>query len=325
LYIFTNDITMNEQAWANCVFFNDTVAKKYGVYEELGVDNFYDMVNDGNWTLDAFLTAIQLVSDDVNDSGVIDTDEVWGITDISGTGEVYGFGAGVTLATAEHTGYSLNYYTDTSAGIAKDIYEIMSNSSYTKNITDFQYDTFASYAAIGSGHSLFMTGAPFLAEMIGDSDNSLGILPLPKYDNNQNEYICSVDCLASVFAVPAKSNMSVSTAGPERTGVILESMAYISSYQLLPKYREVTAALINDEDTENIIDMLKLMKSSAHYDLIYMLGSMDIWGGGLGTITSSYSAMFTSPNAAGSTYRRNTLKMETALDEFFNSVMSLEG
>ena len=120
---------------------------------------------------------------------------------------------------------------------------------------------------------------------------------------------------ASIFALPSTYRNDVSTAGPERTGMILEYMAYKSNEIVLPQYYEtlLKGQRLGTEDDQQMLDIIK---DTIRYDLCSMVG--------LEGITTNFQAVIFKPQTASSAYKRNEIKLSKELNEFYMEYLLLD-
>ena len=127
-----------------------------------------------------------------------------------------------------------------------------------------------------------------------DMKQDFGVVPNPKYDENQEGYYHKVDSFALIFGIP------LCTADVERTAIVLEYMAWLSNKEVLPAYYEQTIQGKRVRD-ERDIEMLDIIKQSILYDYsdLYRLGGADvIYAGYKGeNLSSNYAAMLPSMQA----------------------------
>ena len=100
-------------------------------------------------------------------------------------------------------------------------------------------------------------------------EDDYGMIPIPKYDEAQQEYYSWMGIAAPSVMIP-KSNEN-----PERTGLVLDALSAVSSTVLMDGFYEVTVlrkASRDDESTE----MLELMRKSRTFDLasVYNWGNL---------------------------------------------------
>ena len=130
-----------------------------------------------------------------------------------------------------------------------------------------------------------------------------GILPMPKLDENQKEYYTTYQgWSARSLAVP------VTAADPERTGIVLEYMASVSTDTMLKAYYDVTLQGKVSRDDESA-EMLDIIFDSVTTDVALALE--------LGGIRSSIVNMI---NAASNTNASSIASIKTSMQEQLNTI-----
>ena len=96
-------------------------------------------------------------------------------------------------------------------------------------------------------------------------DVEFGILPAPKYDEAQANYISYAS--ENIFRLCIPANAS----DPKRTGTILDALSYESKASVLPLYYNQTICQkgLRDEDS---IEMLSIINSSRMTDIGFIFG-----------------------------------------------------
>ena len=140
-------------------------------------------------------------------------------------------------------------------------------------------------------------------ETIRAMAKEFGILPLPKLDENQKEYYTSYQSWnARAYAVP------VTVTDPERTGIVLEYMASVSTDTMLKAYYDTTLQRKVARDDESAA-MLDIIFNSLTTDTAMMLE--------LGGIRNSIVNMI---NAASNTNASSIASIKTSVQEQLNTV-----
>ena len=119
---------------------------------------------------------------------------------------------------------------------------------------------FDSYVGIFyGGRSLFYGGEMKSAGVLRDFNATFGVVPNPKYEESQEGYYSLTNQLSPVLVVPK------TTKNPETAGVILDTLAYMSSRDVLPIYYDVTMAQkgLRNEDS---IEMMDIIRRSLFFD-----------------------------------------------------------
>lgn len=100
------------------------------------------------------------------------------------------------------------------------MHDIYSNSNYVKDYEELWagadtsgYEDMWQYARsfFSTDHALFCAGNAYLTSEFRNMESDYGILPYPKYNEAQEQYYSTVDCLASIFAIPATYRTDMST------------------------------------------------------------------------------------------------------------------
>ncbi len=325
IYLCINDISMNKLEHAGFYFYNKAVYEDFNIEGQFG--NIYEHVKDGTWTLDLYLEMVKAVNSDLDGDSVISRDDIFGLVDGNGLGVEFLHTSGITYTTKNDDGsYNLNIYSEKSLKIIEKVHAVYSNDKYVKNYDELingaditGYDDQYQYArsVFTTGHSLFCGGsanatseAPFR-----NMEDDYGIVPMPKYDKDQENYVSPVSSLASIFAIPATTRQDgVSTASMERTGMILEYMAFKSNEIVLPKYYDqvLKGQRLDGEDAE----MLDIIRSTIRYEIAEMTSEEP-------TITKTLEEMFKKPSTATSKYNANKSKIQRELDDFYTEVLLL--
>ncbi len=88
------------------------------------------------------------------------------------------------------------------------------------------------YDAFVSDHSLFIVTYLVNASKFRDMKSGYGIVPMPKYDETQKEYVS--------FAVPDLAGVPYIVADAEASSIILEALQYESWKTVRPAYFDIT-------------------------------------------------------------------------------------
>ena len=322
-YLSINDISMNKLDWAGFLFYNKQLLEDYNVENEIGA-SVYDLVRDGKWTLDTFLKMVQSVSNDLDGDGAITKNDVFGLIDGDGMGTFASSASGIfnTVKNDDDT-YTISLYDEKVLNIAEKIRSVYNNNKFVKDYDEIWegadasgYSDMWEYARsfFATNHALFTTGSAYITSEFREMESPYGILPYPKYDENQEQYYSEVSSLASIFAIPSTVRTDMSTASFDRTGMILEYMAAKSNEILLPKYYEEVLHKQRLDSTEDR-EMMEIIRNSIRYEFTDMMG--------MESFADTKSKIYEKPNTAQSTYTRAQRKMEKELNDFYAGVLEM--
>ena len=133
-------------------------------------------------------------------------------------------------------------------------------------VTDLsQYET--SFEMFAAGHALFYdTSLNKVRNFLADMSDDYGIVPVPKYDTNQKEYLSFVNGSTGFV-------MMVSTEkDPEYVGAILEAMARYNYENVSTKMFEIVTKLqsVRDQDSSEMVEYIirnRVFDSAYFFDL----------------------------------------------------------
>ena len=242
----------------SCVFFNQDMLTN------LGLELPYNKVREGKWTFDAFQ---EYMKSGTNINGAADFK--W---DKSGAA-IYGFVSYDDSATALLAGSGEQFINTDSDGKpvltigGERFINVLAKIADMLNLQNGNY-LWANDEASGAHYEpIFMNGRALMtigelkaANRFRDMDATFGILPIPKYDEKQDNYYSHLIHQAPVLVVP------ITNQRPELTGAVLDAWAYVSNRDVTPVLFEVSVAqkqLRNDDS----IDMLQLMKNSGSFEI----------------------------------------------------------
>jgi hypothetical protein len=275
------------------------------------IEDLYGLVKSGKWTLPKLLEISREISEDLNGDGIMNEHDRYGL--LYYRDGIPAFFAGCNEFIARKDADDLPYMSFNSEKVF----------SALDAIYDVIYDTdvaFHTMRAFGDGGFIIRGGAMFQndqallmyirmteIENLRSMDTDFGILPFPKYDESQTDYISLVNSfIGSALCVPA-------TADPDISGAVLEAMAYESRYTLKPAYYEVTLKTKVGRDSESE-DMLDIIFSNMNYDIggIFRFGDIEN--------DLMYHTMDLARDML-TRYQRNETRAEREIDQLVNRIL----
>jgi hypothetical protein len=271
LYGLTGDISTATNLYTNLMLFNKSLAaaREY--------PNMYQMVLDGTWTYENFKKLIKDAYIDLNNSGKPDKDDFFGVEVTNSVHELFFSGSGekwITKNDSDELVFSELTQRKIDALISIQEMFTKNNYSYFGNQTeDIFLDNRALFWVRGIGRMI----------QCRDSDVDFGILPIPKYDEKQENYCVYAYPFFPFLSIPG----TITGEKREMTGIVLEALAAESYRTLTPAFYEVALASKFTRDEESY-EMLSLIINSRTYDLLYL--------GGFGNFRSEMETMHWSGN-----------------------------
>ena len=292
LYFTTGDISILDNECTMVLFFN----KQMTAENDLG--DPYALVKDGKWTLDSmFAMCADLTADLNGDDKLKSADDRFGLFCANNTPHSLFFATGERIVTTDKNGeLQLVMSNERSAEAVNAIMErCLDKSNMTGGFDE-------SVKAFTEGRLLIAGWALTDINSIRDCQFDFGILPYPKYNEEQKEYYSLISTgLTPGVSIPVTNNE------PEKAGLILEALAYYSVDTLTHAYYDIA---LNDRYSrdEESGDMLDIIFASRVYDFGFIY---DV--GGLGKLIET---MFTGrSNTFVSKYEKQEAKALAALEE----------
>ena len=256
LYFAGSDINLYGMQAPICMFFNEDMMKNFGV------DLPYSKVKSGDWTLDEFYKSAKagahLNSDDAftwkNDGTSIYGFTSWpeGISAmIVGTGEKF-------IATDNNSLPYLAIENERFYSVCQKIADILADPGVFENANSSAQHHFE--AIFHAERALFMAAELKAADTMRESDITFGIVPMPKYDAAQTEYHTMVSRESLVTIIP------VTNQNPQKAGVIMDAMAYLSHRDVTPAFYDITVSQKRLRNEESI-EMLKIIRNSKFFNI----------------------------------------------------------
>lgn len=245
-YILAGDYFLDILRSAHALYFNkDRFTDLYGAPEEL-----YDLVLEGGWTYDVFLEYSNGAYQDVNGDGKQDKDDLYGFSTHGYWGPMIPWVIGADITFLEYKADGSPYFAmnnERSVKLLERLNEIFRGEG-TYNYAEKFWDAF-----IG-GQSLF-GGYLRVAHMetFRDMEADLGVLPIPKMDDTQENYITSSHDTTSIGVIP------ITCTKLSEIGAVLEVMSRESAKSVIPAYYETSlkTKYVRDGQSAQILDLIR--------------------------------------------------------------------
>ena len=252
IFCMTGDYNLASFSNTECLIFNKTMC------DELGLEYPYQAVFDGTWTHDMFVDYIKKATKDLNGDGKLDYDN-----------DRYGFGGWqYEQLQALFAGYG-------GECIVKDednlpVLNIDNELTYT--VIDKMLEVFANEGAFCEGKTygvddkMFNEGRllfndSFISSVPGTrnlEEIDVGFVPYPKLDEDQEDYYSRTANISCLTYIP------VTNTDLDKTGAVLETMAYYSNQLVLPTYFDIILTIKSTRDTESE-QMIPIIRNSARF------------------------------------------------------------
>lgn len=250
LYMTTSDISFFpfEATWG--IFFSEDIC------DELKLDYPYDLVREGKWTIDK-------LNEYAKAGALLGSDEAFEPYNLNGSAR-YGFashhdfplalifGAGESFIKVENDKAVFNADSEKMFDVYSKIAALTKEPGVYYN-WDFSLQTNAAKELMKG--RLFMTSETLgYLSTLRQMEGSFGVLPIPKFDEAQTDYHSIVASFGTTMTtVPATAS------DPERTGIILDALAYDSYKNLREPYYNayLTQKGVRNDDSAEMLDIIR--------------------------------------------------------------------
>lgn len=264
MFYSTGDISVVDNLVTHAIIFNKDMVKDYQL------ENPYDLVEADQWTLEKFGALVKQVGQDVDQNGIYDENDMYGLLTWNDPMVSILSASGERIASLNDKGeMELTLYNERVVNLYDRFGDIVYDQQHAYN---FQYDNVTGKATpsgdwdknrdaiFNEGRALFYQHNLGVVARHRDTDLNFGILPYPKLDVAQEEYGHFVSNFhASFFCIPLMSD-------PTRASAVGELLAYYGQEYLTPAYYDKVLIGRTVRDTEST-EMLDLILSTHVYDL----------------------------------------------------------
>ena len=294
MYYTTGDISLSDNRSTYTLFFSKEMIKTYGMEDP------YQLVRDGNWTLETFGQMVKSVGSDENMDGVYDKNDIFGLLTPTDTHLAILSAADERICTINGEGQlELTFYSERIVNLYDKYLAIVGDHAHTYNYqynyltgaTGLQSTNEERISMFNNNRALFYSHTMFYMDSLRDLENDFGILPYPKLDAEQENYGNLVSPWHSEFLCVPVLNNDLS-----RTGIVLEELAYQGKQLMTPAYYEKTLVgqYTRDEESAEMLDIIfdnLVFDVGAYYNIgTYkdQLGAIVRTGSSLATIYETY-------------------------------------
>lgn len=220
---------------------------------EYNMDSPYQLVKDGKWTLDKFYEMSLSTAQDLDNDGKWTANDQYGVigysnvlcnTLMTGVGSILSIGKDDN--DMPYFDLDNEYNMERLLAVSK-LFENKDGFVYKENDQNMFRD----------GKSLFLSCLFSEVIPLRDMEDDFGIIPTPKYDEQQSEYI-------NLGGSPFFMVVPVTADNLDRTGAIMESLAMLSTDVIDTAYYDIVLKGKSSRDSESL-EMLDLIFSTLEY------------------------------------------------------------
>ena len=309
MYAITGDLALSLLEDVVVIYFNKTLIANNGL------DDPYEIVMDGKWTVDKLEEMSKNIYTDVNGDGVRDKEDIFGMILTNGN-FVNQFARGfeipiINIVNGQPEIYLGNDKTvqffDRMMALLYNNVDIVGEADSGKICPVAHSDVQVLFKA---DQVLFLPATLSYTNSFRDMESDYGIIPLPKWNETQKDYLTSSTDACTMFFVPISCNdINVTSA-------TLEALCALSSTTVKHSYYEVVLKTKYSRDDVSHI-MLDLCTGGIIFDFAQLYSSAL---SDMGNVIKSYISNKSNNNYM-SYYASQEVKFQEKLDglmEFFN-------
>ncbi len=241
-------------------------------YESLFDGNVYDFITNGQWTLETMEAMSKIAESDLNEDGMdVEQGDKFGFLCPlqSGRALFYSMGGRFWQKNADGA-WTYDYLSDANVQRFDALYDFINDNEY---LTNEDYTVQAKWFA--DNQVLFFLSELSLGTTIKKTgDVKYGLLPFPKFNTDQTDYISTLSNAAS-YSIPTTADSKVNS------GIFLNAYNYFAYDTIRPAYYEQVLKLENVQDPESA-GVIDLVMNSIYLDFGF------IYNANLGTINNIY-------------------------------------
>jgi len=272
LYFTVGDLGYVNKSATAVLIFNKALIAKYNL------ENPYELVDNMEWTMDKVFGMAKTISNDDNQDGKIDykdsmgwsgqLDDMWSLF----------YGSGEKIAAIGSDGYpELTMYNERSVNVLDKMLGLVQDKQHYISANDYfseaKWPTGLTVQPFVAGRCLFFGAGINCTDYLDNMSDDFGIVPVPLYDENQDEYHSLINpWVSTCFAVP----VSVAEEDLEFVGIVLEAIGAESRNYVYPAYYEVALKYQKTRDDESTRMLDKIFESrGCDLGMIYKWGQLD--------------------------------------------------
>ncbi len=249
MYILAGDYFMDILASCHVLYYNkDIIKDAYG-----DGDTIYKYVFDGTWTIDKMIETIKDTYRDLDGDTKMTESDLYGFACIGTWGSAVPvlIGTGIEFVRRDGDSISFSFNNERSTRILEKMNELFYHEGVTTSIAD--WSSAGLRKLFGSGNTVFV-GYNRLGDLANmrDIDFPIGIVPYPKLDTDQKEYVTATHDTTEVGAIPN------TTPDLDFVTTCIEALNAKTAEILLPEYYENALKIkyASDATAAKMIDLI---------------------------------------------------------------------
>lgn len=247
MFLLAGDFFIDILRNGHALYFNKTLIESLGKSPE----EIYTLVTSGKWTIDNFLGYVKLGYKDLNGDSKSDIEDQYGYITVGTWGSAIPFmiSSDISFIKRDSKGIpSIAMNNERSVRLLEKLNEVFWDPAAISSMTKEEIIT-----RFANGQSLFV-GFQRLGSIdaFRDMKDDMGLLPYPKLDETQKNYITSTHDITEVGAIP------VTCQKVDKVCAVLEALSRETETLVLPAYYETALKIkyVRDNVSAQMIDII---------------------------------------------------------------------
>ncbi len=260
LYTICSDLSITSMLYTQAFFFNSKLTTQYGYTSE----TMYDLVKSNQWTLDKAIEIISPMYEDLDGDGKESEDDLYGFGySIWNAADAWLAAFDQSICKTNQNGVEITFMSDKTVSIV----EKLCNWHYN-NGCFYNYPKIYQEEEKLSGGKLVFAPLRFKAcfDTLRDMQDPYSIIPYPKWDENQAQYLTNADDKFTVFSIPLTMVNDL-----DFIGTIYEALCAESYKTVYPAYYDsaLKGRYSSDPTTAEMVD---LIMAGRNFDFSFQFG-----------------------------------------------------
>ena len=249
-FMITGDISLALWKGMKCIYFNKQLAEDYQI------GDIYSVVQNGEWTLGKLQELTKDVYEDLDGDGIKSQTDRYGLrtfgtTAIDSMKESFE----VKVTEKDENGFPefvLN--NERTIEVIDNLISYIHDSGFVFMPNDYSEESEVKELTMFSdGLGLFYTASLGNAETLRAMNDDFGILPYPKYDENQTKYHSTSHDTFSLIEIP------IDAKDKEMSAIITEALCAESYKKVVPTFYDIVlkTKAARDDDSSAMIDIIR--------------------------------------------------------------------
>lgn len=249
LFAINSDLSISSLLYTYGMFVNYRIAEEYG-YD---ADTLYQLVFNGEWTLDKFYEITQKIYNDNNGNSKKDIADTYGYAcNLGGqhTPDVWLAALDIDVTKTVNDTIEVHFMNEKTVSALEKVVKLIYNNDGAFQINDDWRKVPATFASGTIAFTQLYFGET--TESLGDMQDTYGILPMPKWDKAQEGYYTNAWDQFTNFAIPKTANNF------EMIGCVFEALSAETYKTVYPEYYDIAlkSRYSADETVAEIVDII---------------------------------------------------------------------